>query len=119
MSENNGKKDRERSFDSEELSGILETVGQKVPQLIRDIMGSLYSRESGINMGQAIGAYYKELLEAGNVNWQKWRWEFNPPQLARFVCWEKKSPLSLLRNVSRMDSSTSLRTGWQMGSLTK
>lgn len=65
MSENNGKKDRERSFDSEELSGILETVGQKVPQLIRDIMGSLYSRESGINMGQAIGAYYKELLEAG------------------------------------------------------
>ena len=40
-------------------------VGDKVPKLIREVMGSLYSKEAGLNMGQAVGAYYKELLAAG------------------------------------------------------
>lgn len=51
--------------DTEELAQVLDTVGEKVPKLIRDILGSLYNKEAGINMGQAVGAYYKELLEAG------------------------------------------------------
>jgi|LFRM01.1.fsa_nt_gb hypothetical protein len=49
----------------EELSGILETVGERVPKLIRDVIGSLYSKEAGTNMGQAVGAYYKELIDSG------------------------------------------------------
>ena len=51
--------------DTEDLARVLDTVGEKVPKLIRDILGSLYNKEAGISMGQAVGAYYKELLEAG------------------------------------------------------
>ncbi|NLE70285.1 MAG: hypothetical protein GX611_08860 [Clostridiales bacterium] len=60
--------DKKNGFDisdTEELAQVLDTVGEKVPKLIRDILGSLYNKEAGINMGQAVGAYYKELLEAG------------------------------------------------------
>jgi hypothetical protein len=60
MSENNKKE-----FEVEKVAEILEVVGDKVPKLIRDVMGSLYSKEAGLNMGQAVGAYYKELLAAG------------------------------------------------------
>ena len=51
--------------DAGELAQVLDTVGEKVPKLIRDILGSLYNKEAGINMGQAVGAYYKELLDSG------------------------------------------------------
>lgn len=51
--------------DTQDLGRVLDTVGEKVPKLIRDILGSLYNKEAGISMGQAVGAYYKELLEAG------------------------------------------------------
>jgi hypothetical protein len=60
MSENNKKE-----FEVEKVAEIMEVVGDKVPKLIRDVMGSLYSKEAGLNMGQAVGAYYKELLAAG------------------------------------------------------
>ena len=59
----NGKKNFGK--DAEELGSILETVGDKIPKLIRDIIGSLYSKDAGTNMGQAVGAYYKELIESG------------------------------------------------------
>lgn len=65
MSDNTENK---KGFDIEnnhEMAAILDTLGEKLPKLIKDVMGSLYSKEAGINMGQAIGAYYKELMEAG------------------------------------------------------
>jgi hypothetical protein len=51
--------------DMEQLSEVLETVTAKVPNLIRETMNSLYSPESGANMGKAVGSFYKELVEAG------------------------------------------------------
>ena len=60
--------DKKNGFDisdTEELAQVLDTVGEKVPKLIRDILGSLYNKEAGTNMGQAVGAYYKELVDAG------------------------------------------------------
>jgi len=63
MSENNNKEFEAKN--KHEVAEILEVVGDKVPKLIREVMGSLYSKEAGLNMGQAVGAYYKELLAAG------------------------------------------------------
>ncbi len=65
MSDSNEDRKQSHSMDVEELRGILDTVGEKAPKLIRDIIGSLYSKEAGINMGQAVGAYYKELIDSG------------------------------------------------------
>ena len=49
----------------QDLAQLLDTVGEKVPKLIKDLLGSLYNKEAGTNMGQAVGAYYRELLDAG------------------------------------------------------
>ena len=62
MSENKREFDIKDTY---ELGQILDTVGDKVPKLIKDIMGSLYSKENAANMGQAVGTYYKELIAAG------------------------------------------------------
>lgn len=51
--------------DAGEVREILDAVGEKVPKLIKELMGSLYSREAGTNMGQSVGAFYKELVDAG------------------------------------------------------
>jgi hypothetical protein len=53
------------SEDVNELRDVLDTVGDRVPKLIRDIVGSLYSKEAGTNMGQSVGAYYQELIASG------------------------------------------------------
>lgn len=51
--------------DMQDLSELLDTVTAKVPKLIKDLVGSLYSPEAGADMGKAVGAYYKNLVEAG------------------------------------------------------
>ena len=51
--------------DMQELANVLDTVGDKIPGLIQKVMGSLYSRETATGMGQAVGAYYRELVDAG------------------------------------------------------
>lgn len=55
----------EKNFSADELAGILDTMSDKAPKLIRDLIGSLYSKEAGTNMGQAVGAFYKELIASG------------------------------------------------------
>ena len=59
MSENKGKND------AGEIREILDAVSDKVPRLIKELMGSLYSKDAGTNMGQSVGAFYKELVESG------------------------------------------------------
>lgn len=49
----------------EYISQILDTVSGKVPKLIGDIISTFYSPEAGHNMGRAVGALYKELVESG------------------------------------------------------
>jgi hypothetical protein len=49
----------------EELKNILGVVSKEIPDMIKNIMGSVFSEEAGRNMGKAAGAYYKELKESG------------------------------------------------------
>lgn len=65
MSDFNEDRKHGRSKDMNELSDVLETVSEKVPRLIREVMGSLYSKDTGAAMGQSVGAYYKELVASG------------------------------------------------------
>jgi len=51
--------------DIEELKGVLGTVSEMVPSLIRGIVGSIFSAEAGRNMGAAAANFYKELKAAG------------------------------------------------------
>lgn len=48
-----------------EISELLDEVSVKVPRLIDGLMGTIYSAEAGKKMGQAVGGFYKELVEAG------------------------------------------------------
>ncbi|HHU92695.1 MAG TPA: hypothetical protein GXZ20_06115 [Halanaerobiaceae bacterium] len=48
-----------------ELSELLDTVSEKVPKLIKELMSSFYSEESGKQMGRAVAAMYKELVDSG------------------------------------------------------
>jgi len=48
-----------------EISEILDVVSTKVPKLISDLMKTLYSEETGRQMGKAVGALYKEIVDAG------------------------------------------------------
>ena len=65
MSDFNEDRKHGQSRDMNELSEVLETVSEKVPRLIREVMGSLYSKDTGASMGQSVGAYYKELVASG------------------------------------------------------
>jgi len=49
----------------EELKQVLGTVSDMVPNLIRGIVGSIFSAEAGKNMGAAAANFYKELKAAG------------------------------------------------------
>jgi len=51
--------------DAEELKEILGVVSKEVPALIKGMVGSVFSEESGRDMGKAAGAFYKELKESG------------------------------------------------------
>lgn len=53
------------SDDMKDLGEILDTVTAKVPKLIKELIGTLYSPEAGTDMGKAVGSYYKGLIEAG------------------------------------------------------
>lgn len=48
-----------------EFAEIMDAVTDKVPVLIRSLRDSLYSPEAGRQLGQAVGAFYKELVDAG------------------------------------------------------
>ena len=51
--------------DVKELAEMLDTVTDKLPQLINGVVSTLYSAEAGKNIGQAIGSLYKELIDSG------------------------------------------------------
>ncbi|NLD35111.1 MAG: hypothetical protein GX653_09410 [Clostridiales bacterium] len=55
----------ENKSDAQSISEILESVGDKIPKLITGVMNSFYTKEAGTSMGQAVGAYYRELVDAG------------------------------------------------------
>lgn len=51
--------------DIKDMAEMLDMVSDKIPKLLKGVMDNLYSVESAKNMGQAVGALYKELIESG------------------------------------------------------
>ena len=51
--------------DVEELKAVLETVSEGIPKMIRGIIDSFFSPESGARMGKAVADFYKSLKDAG------------------------------------------------------
>lgn len=56
------------NMDVKEISEMLDAVSDKMPKIIKGLLTTLYSVESGKNMGQAVGSFYKEILAAGIPN---------------------------------------------------
>lgn len=48
-----------------EISELLDSVSTKLPDLIRNLLRTVYSPEAGSETGKAVGALYKELIAAG------------------------------------------------------
>ncbi|NLX76058.1 MAG: hypothetical protein GXZ01_01595 [Clostridiaceae bacterium] len=48
-----------------EIGQLLEDVSEKLPKILNGIMDTLYSAESGRKVGQAVGGFYKELIDSG------------------------------------------------------
>ncbi|MFS1514274.1 hypothetical protein VQL36_17860 [Chengkuizengella sp. SCS-71B] len=49
----------------EEVAELLEVASKKVPELITNLLNTLYSQKSASDMGKAVGSLYKELVDAG------------------------------------------------------
>ncbi|NLY48035.1 MAG: hypothetical protein GX059_03335 [Clostridiales bacterium] len=48
-----------------EIAELLDNVTEKLPKLLNGVFDTLYSADSGKKMGQAVGGFYKELIESG------------------------------------------------------
>jgi hypothetical protein len=53
------------SEDMNELKEVLSVVSNQVPALIKSLIGSVFSEEAGRDMGKAVGAFYKGLVDSG------------------------------------------------------
>ena len=56
--------------DPEKIKEILDVVSEKVPGLLKELSGLLYSPESAKQYAEAAAIFYKELLKAGMTNEQ-------------------------------------------------
>lgn len=55
----------EKTQNAQEVAEILDVVTARVPALLQSLRDLLYSPEAARNMGQAVGTFYKELVNAG------------------------------------------------------
>lgn len=51
--------------DAIQVSEILDVVSTRVPEMITNLLRTVYSEEAGRSVGQAVGALYRELVSAG------------------------------------------------------
>lgn len=51
--------------DIEELGKVLDTISEKIPTLIKGVVSSFYTGDTGRDMGKAIGEFYQQLIAAG------------------------------------------------------
>jgi hypothetical protein len=49
----------------EEIREVLATVSDMVPNLLKELRGVLYSKEAAESMADAVGTFYRKLVEAG------------------------------------------------------
>jgi hypothetical protein len=47
------------------IGGIMDVVTDRLPKLIQELMKTFYSEEAGTQIGKAVGAFYKELVNSG------------------------------------------------------
>ena len=58
-------KHNERMPDPEKIKEILDVVSEKIPGLLKELSGLLYSPESAKQYAEAAAIFYKELIKAG------------------------------------------------------
>lgn len=58
-------KEREGMTDVQELKEVLGVVSEKIPGLLKGMRDVLYSKEAAENMADAVGTFYKKLVEHG------------------------------------------------------
>ena len=51
--------------DPEKIKEILDVVSEKIPGLLKELSGLLYSPESAKQYAEAAAIFYKELIKAG------------------------------------------------------
>ncbi|MCL0059036.1 hypothetical protein M1O20_00735 [Dehalococcoidia bacterium] len=56
---------KESHASPETVREVLDVVSDRIPNLLRDLHKVLYSKDSAENMGDAIGTFYKKLVESG------------------------------------------------------
>lgn len=56
---------RRHNDDPEDIAMIFDTLSTKIPEMIRGILGSLFSPEAAANMGKAVAEFRKTLVEGG------------------------------------------------------
>jgi len=57
--------DLEELESPEEVREVLDIVGARIPTIMKDVQSALYSVESLEKMAEAMGAYYRKLIESG------------------------------------------------------
>jgi hypothetical protein len=62
---NMSEKEKGEKEDVEELREVFSLFSKEVPNLLKSIIGSVFSEEAGRDMGKAAAAFYKELKEGG------------------------------------------------------
>jgi len=56
---------RHKHQSPEDIAEIISVVSDKVPSLIKGLVGAVFSEESARNMAKAAATYYKELKAGG------------------------------------------------------
>lgn len=57
--------EKEGKGDVQELREVLSVVTEQVPSLLKGLRDVLYSKEAAENMADAVGTFYKRLVDAG------------------------------------------------------
>ena len=60
----------DRMPDPEKIKEILDIVSEKIPRLLKEMSGLLYSPKNAKQYAEAAAIFYKELKDAGMTNEQ-------------------------------------------------
>lgn len=49
----------------QDFTQLMDNLSNILPKLVKGVMGSVYSMETGKEMGKAVGGFYSEMVQAG------------------------------------------------------
>ena len=52
--------------DMKEMVEMFDFIAGKAPEVIKNLIKAAYSEETATEMGKAVGAFYKQLIELGS-----------------------------------------------------